>query len=86
MNLTYDPNTSEFVVVIDGKDVKVRDFYCAERQASGIRVGHLQYVVGLPHPTLQTLEHNGNKKRNNSLRAILAGLEGLGYEIVLIKK
>lgn len=73
------------MVRLPEKDIPVREFYIEERKKSGKTVGELTQICGIQHPRLQLLEKNGKGKLSNSLVATLAGLEALGYEIILRK-
>lgn len=88
MILSFDPYTNLFVVrqnnILDGPtETPVRDFYIEERKQAHITVSALERAVGLNHPALYNVEMKGKKSPSNSLVAILAGLEGLGFTIRL---
>lgn len=83
MKIEYDPIADDFFVGMG----TLRELYINARKASGKTIGKLQSESGIIHPTLYNLEHPSgkSKKVSNSARALLMGLEVLGYEITIRK-
>lgn len=85
MILTFDPYTDLFVILEGPDRIPVRDFYIRERKISGKAISAVERQAGLNHPALSNVESKASKKPSNSLVAILAGIEALGYTIRLEK-
>lgn len=88
MNITFDPTDANIYVQHESGEVEsLRDFYIRQRQSSGKTIGEVQRLAGVNHPTLWTVEnHLSNGKPNQGVKSLLAGLEALGYEIILQKQ
>lgn len=65
-------------------DAPLRDFYINARQTSGITSCELERRSGVTHPSLDRIERpSKGQKPNNSVQAMLAGLEELGFILEL---
>jgi hypothetical protein len=83
--LTWDPLKNDFMVEPDG--ITLRQFYMLARHLSGVSITKLTLMAGLQHPSLSSIEKRtpSMKKHSNSVKAILAALEALGYTIEIKK-